>query len=155
MRPRYWIFHSLNSTIHAFKYWFAFECVAGSIIDEDRDSFSSLRLGRLAVHGKQLSHGRFSEVRRSYPLFIQLIDRIETIAYLLYRRQIFYDEAEKIYQWALQGFEEVWGPDHPSTLDTVTNLGLLYWRQGRLKKAEEMFQRSLQGYEKALGPMDW
>ena len=39
------------------------------------------------------------------------------------------DEAEKMYQRALQGYEKAWGPDHTSTLDTVNNLGLLYANQ--------------------------
>jgi hypothetical protein len=44
---------------------------------------------------------------------------------LLYADQGKLDEAEKMYQRALQGKEKAWGPDHTSTLDTVNNLGLL------------------------------
>ena len=36
------------------------------------------------------------------------------------------DEAEKMYQRALQGYEKACGPDHTSTLTTVVNLGSLY-----------------------------
>ncbi|KAH0535978.1 hypothetical protein FGG08_007115, partial [Glutinoglossum americanum] len=61
------------------------------------------------------------------------------------------DEAEEMYQRALQGKEKAWGPDHTSTLDTVNNLGNLYADQGKLDEVEEMYQRALQGYEKALG----
>jgi tetratricopeptide (TPR) repeat protein len=61
------------------------------------------------------------------------------------------DEAEKMYQRALQGYEKAWGPGHTSTLDTVNNLGALYADQGKLDEAEKMYQRALQGYEKALG----
>ena len=64
------------------------------------------------------------------------------------------DEAEKMYQRALQGYEKAWGPDHTSTLDTVNNLGLLYKSQCKLDEAEKMYQRALQGYEKALGLED-
>jgi tetratricopeptide repeat protein len=48
------------------------------------------------------------------------------------------DEAEKMYQRALQGYEKAWGPDHIhiSTLDTVNNLGVLYTDQGKLDEAE-------------------
>ncbi|KAN0085501.1 HET domain containing protein [Elaphomyces granulatus] len=62
------------------------------------------------------------------------------------------DEAEKMYQRALQGYEKAWGPDHISTLNTINNLGLLYMEQGKLDEAEKMYQPALQGYEKALGP---
>ncbi|KAF2022898.1 tetratricopeptide repeat domain-containing protein [Setomelanomma holmii] len=61
------------------------------------------------------------------------------------------DEAEKMYQRALQGKEKAWGLEHTSTLDTVNNLGLLYAKLGRLDEAEKMYQRALQGYEKRLG----
>ncbi|KAF8223006.1 hypothetical protein L208DRAFT_1033657, partial [Tricholoma matsutake] len=44
------------------------------------------------------------------------------------------------------------GPDHPSTLDTINNLGLLYANQGHVKHAERMHNCALSGNEKALGP---
>jgi tetratricopeptide (TPR) repeat protein len=71
---------------------------------------------------------------------------------LVYAGQGKLDEAEKMYQRALQGYEKVGGPDHTSTLETVNNLGLLYAARGKLDEAEKMFQRALQGSEKALGP---
>ena len=45
---------------------------------------------------------------------------------VLYTDQGKLDEAEKMYQRALQGNEKAWGPDHTSTLNTVNNLGNLY-----------------------------
>src|SRR6267378_13072 len=71
---------------------------------------------------------------------------------LLYWKQDKLDEAERMYQRALQGYERAWGPDHTSTLDTVNNVGLLYSDQGKLDEAEKMYQRALQGKEKACGP---
>jgi tetratricopeptide (TPR) repeat protein len=62
------------------------------------------------------------------------------------------DEAEQMYQRALQGYEKTLGPDHTSTLQTVSNLGILYKYQGKLDDAETTFQRALQGREKTLGP---
>jgi tetratricopeptide (TPR) repeat protein len=69
----------------------------------------------------------------------------------LYRDQGNLDEAEKMYQRALQGREKVLGADHTSTLNTVNNLGLLYADQGKLNEAEKMYQRALQCYENVLG----
>ncbi|KAN0072316.1 hypothetical protein V8E54_009245 [Elaphomyces granulatus] len=69
----------------------------------------------------------------------------------LYMDQDKLDEAEKMYQCALQGEEKALGPDHTSTLETVNNLGNLYVSQGKLDEAEKMYQRALQGKEKALG----
>ena len=71
----------------------------------------------------------------------------------LYADQGKLGEAEKMYMRALQGYEdeEVLGPKHTSTLDTVGNLGLLYADQGKLGEAEKMYMWALQGYEEALG----
>src|SRR5467141_734943 len=71
---------------------------------------------------------------------------------VLYADQGKLDEAEKMYQRALQAKEKALGPDHTSILLTVNNLGLLYADQGKLDEAEKMYQRALQGKEKALGP---
>ncbi|KAN0067835.1 TPR-like protein [Elaphomyces granulatus] len=71
---------------------------------------------------------------------------------LLYAAQGKLDEAEKMYQRALQGYEKAWGLGHTSTLDTINNLGNLYADQGKLGEAEKMYQRALQGKEKAWGP---
>lgn len=60
-------------------------------------------------------------------------------------------EAEAMFERAFKGFEEIWGPEHPSTLDTVDNLGLIYTGQGRLQEAESMHQRALEGNEKVRG----
>ena len=69
----------------------------------------------------------------------------------LYQDQGKLDEAEKMYQRALQGCEKALGTEHTSTLNTVNNLGDLYQNQGKLDEAEKMYQRALRGYKKALG----
>jgi tetratricopeptide (TPR) repeat protein len=68
----------------------------------------------------------------------------------LYRGNL--GKAEKMYQRALEGYEKAWGPDHTSTLNTVSNLSALYNNQGKLADADHMYLRALEGYEKALGP---
>jgi len=57
-----------------------------------------------------------------------------------------------MYQRTLDGYEKAWGPEHISTLITVSNLGNIYKNQGKLDEAEKMYQRALDGYEKAWGP---
>jgi tetratricopeptide (TPR) repeat protein len=57
------------------------------------------------------------------------------------------NEAEKLYQRALQGYEKAPGAEHTSTLDTVNNLGSLYTNQGKMDEAEKMYQRALQGFD--------
>jgi tetratricopeptide (TPR) repeat protein len=70
----------------------------------------------------------------------------------LYKDQGKLGEAEKMYERALRGREEVLGPTHTLTLNTVNNLGNLYKDQGKLGEAEKMYERALRGYEEALGP---
>ncbi|CAI7656209.1 unnamed protein product [Penicillium glandicola] len=60
-------------------------------------------------------------------------------------------EAEAMYERALEGYEKAWGREHTSTLATANNLGILYADQGRLQEAEAMYERALEGYEKAWG----
>jgi Tfp pilus assembly protein PilF len=56
-----------------------------------------------------------------------------------------------VYERALQGYEEAFEPNHPSTLDTVNNLGALYASQDKLDEAEETYERALQGYKNRFG----
>ncbi|KGO43873.1 Tetratricopeptide TPR2 [Penicillium expansum] len=70
---------------------------------------------------------------------------------LLYADQGRLQEAEAMYERALEGKEKAWGRDPTSTLNTVNNLGNLYTNQGRLQEAEAMYERALEGKEKAWG----
>jgi hypothetical protein len=52
-----------------------------------------------------------------------------------------------MYERALKGYEAALGPEHPTTLSIVNNLGILYQNQGKLGEAEQMYKRALKGYE--------
>ena len=52
----------------------------------------------------------------------------------------------------IAGFEEAYGPAHPSTLATVYNLAILLREQGKYDEAEPLYRRALAGKEEALGP---
>lgn len=70
----------------------------------------------------------------------------------LYRDLGKLDEAERLYQRALAGYEKALLSDNIPALAAVRNFGLLYRVQGRLKEAKTMFQLALSGIEKLLGP---
>ncbi|KAF2466855.1 uncharacterized protein BDR25DRAFT_71181 [Lindgomyces ingoldianus] len=70
----------------------------------------------------------------------------------LYMDQGKLNEAEKMYEQALRGYQRALGPKHRSTLHAVNNLGLLFANQGKLDVAKKMYEQALQGYEEALGP---
>ena len=59
--------------------------------------------------------------------------------------------AEESYQRALEGKENLLGPDDTSTLETVNNLGLVYTNLGKQQDAEQMCLRALHGRERVLG----
>ncbi|KAI1392648.1 uncharacterized protein F4822DRAFT_425851 [Hypoxylon trugodes] len=70
----------------------------------------------------------------------------------LFRSQGKLTESEEMYRYALNGKEQILGPDSRSTLDTVNNLGVLYQNKGQLESAEKMYRRALKGREQELGP---
>jgi tetratricopeptide (TPR) repeat protein len=141
-----WTIHMLNKEWDAGMAGVAMECVASYIPDKNaRDSWVTQQ--RLARHAARcwsfVALGMVGEDGRQWVLH-SLGDLYSDLRRL--------NEAEKMYQRALQGYEKTLGPDNTLTLDTVNNLGLLYADLGRLKEAEKMYQRALQGCEKALGP---
>ncbi|RKK74030.1 hypothetical protein BFJ71_g17327 [Fusarium oxysporum] len=62
-----------------------------------------------------------------------------------------YTTAEVMNRQALKGFEKILGPEHTSTLDNITDLGLALEGQGKHEEAEVIFWRVLKGYENILG----
>ena len=68
-----------------------------------------------------------------------------------YRDHCRLEDAERMYERALVGYEKALGAEHSSTLDTINRLGVLYVDQGRLADAEGLYERALTGRETALG----
>ena len=141
-----WTIHVVNREWDAGLASLALECVAGHVPDES-DQYFWVTQRRLLQHAgrcwEYVMDGRLDDSGKDL-IFHNLGNMFSVHGRL--------DEAEKMYQRALQGYEKAWGPEHTSTLDTVNNLGLLYADLGRLDEAEKMYQRALQGYEKAWGP---
>ncbi|KAI4267246.1 MAG: hypothetical protein L6R35_006870, partial [Caloplaca aegaea] len=67
---------------------------------------------------------------------------------VLYDDQGKHPEAEKMYQWALDGEDKALSPNDPSLIITINNLGNLYSSQGKYTEAEKMYQWALDGLEK-------
>jgi tetratricopeptide (TPR) repeat protein len=59
--------------------------------------------------------------------------------------------ALKLYEQALEGYEKEFGPESTEALDTVNNLGILYENLHQYEKAEKMYRQALQGKEKVYG----
>ncbi|GLI74435.1 hypothetical protein PoHVEF18_002676 [Penicillium ochrochloron] len=60
--------------------------------------------------------------------------------------------AEPMWERAVRGFEDIKGPDHPSTLSQLYNLGRIFQMLSRLAEAEATLERAFEGMMQALGP---
>ncbi len=61
-------------------------------------------------------------------------------------------QAESLHRSALAVHEKQLGPEHPTTLATLTNLGNVMLLQGKFGDAEQVFRRVLSAREKGLPP---
>ncbi|KAI0471243.1 kinesin light chain [Xylaria cf. heliscus] len=118
-------------------------CIAARVPSQNEDQFWLLQ-NRLLSHAAKCAVIRLDSDDGIEWAFDKLGN--------LYSNQGKLDEAEAMYERALQGFEKAWGPKHVFTLDTVNNLGNFYSNQGKLGKAEAMYEQALQGYKEAWGP---
>ena len=123
----------------------ALVCVASHVPDQQEPKWSLIQR-RLLAHAKRCEEG-ISEVICNSPDLLWVHKNFGN----LYQNQGRMKEAEEMYLRALRGYEEAWGAEHTSTLDTVNNLGVLYQNQSRMKEAEEMYLRALRGYKEAWG----
>ncbi|KAF3810747.1 hypothetical protein GCG54_00006655 [Colletotrichum gloeosporioides] len=70
----------------------------------------------------------------------------------LYSDQDRLDDANTMYERALQGLEKAVGLHHKDTLAIINSLGLLYSKRGQQEVAQAMLERAVQGIEKLKGP---
>jgi tetratricopeptide (TPR) repeat protein len=142
-----WVLNFLNRGLDIDLYRLAVRCVARNVMAESEAEFWAVNR-RLLPHANRIEFNRLKALM--YQSEVDAQD-LHSIAYL-YTKQGKMVEAEKMYLQALEGYEKAWGPEHPSTLKTVNNLGILYRNQGKMVEAEKMSLRALEGYEKAWGP---
>jgi tetratricopeptide (TPR) repeat protein len=69
----------------------------------------------------------------------------------IYRHQGKYNEAETVYGQALEIMRRVIGPDHPTTLITLSDIAALYQRQGKYTLAETYARQELAGFRRYCG----
>src|SRR6266516_4683472 len=67
------------------------------------------------------------------------------------KEQAFCTEAEPLYQRALAIREQVLGPEHLDTAQSLYNLARLYYDEGRYAEGERLYRRALKIREKELG----
>ena len=81
---------------------------------------------------------------------LDMVSNVGSICYL----QCKFDEAEEMLLEALNGYEELFGPKHQSTLQALSHLGRLYTDKDLHDKGEEMLNRAMEGLKERPGPKD-
>lgn len=146
-----WTLQTLNRELDPQLYWYAFDCVNASIDSGDGNTLGHVTHGGVSQHGVWLTYPRFALCDEAENGLSQRFDEAVWMASIL-QDHMQLSAAKRMYRRALAGQERALGPDHPSTLDTVNNLGSLYWVQGKLEPAEQMYQRVLAAQEQSFGP---
>ena len=97
-----WTLATLNQVIDVQQYWYAFDCVAASIDEDDWDLFGHILYTRLAAHATRPVHHRFYRNGLTYHIDDTRLDHASCIAQLL-RQQIRLAAAEQMYLRELAG----------------------------------------------------
>ena len=63
-----------------------------------------------------------------------------------------YEQARPLYERALAISEQVLGPNHPNTAQSLNSLAALYYSQGDYEQAKPLYERALAIREQVLGP---
>ncbi|THZ04843.1 purine and uridine phosphorylase [Aureobasidium pullulans] len=124
-------------------------CIVGQAMPPlEMDDFWIL-LRRLLPYAQTIM--RFVEDEKNAILSIDEYDAFAQLA-CIFTCQVKLEEAERLYDRALAGKEILLGPDHTSTLDTISALSIAYLTGWGLTSAEGMLMRALVGQERAFGP---
>ncbi|BCL80048.1 tetratricopeptide repeat protein [Ktedonobacteria bacterium brp13] len=87
-----------------------------------------------------------------YRMVIPEVAQILALAAGWLNAYFYYAEAQPLFERALQICEQVSGPQHPATANSLNNLALLYRDQGNYAKAQPLYERALQVREQVSGP---
>ena len=97
---------------------------------------------RFALRGLAINEGILARFPKDADAKREMASMLNNLGILLSRRKKF-AEAATANRRSLQLAEELHGPDHPTTMVTLTNLGKLYSQLGHYQEAESLFLRAL------------
>lgn len=97
--------------------------------------------------------GRVGELWQTwhYPQIWEVMPALHGLA-ILFGDQGRLDKGEKMLLLALEGYEKVFGPEHPMTVIMMKNVAVLYADLGKLEEAEKMERALLVLKQKLRGP---
>ena len=81
---------------------------------------------------------------------LDIADLLQSLAYL-YTTQGKYEQAESLYERALNILELSFGKEHPSVAQNRNNLAWIFFKQAKYKEAEKLYKKSLRIREKTFG----
>ncbi|KAE8322332.1 hypothetical protein BDV39DRAFT_218643 [Aspergillus sergii] len=147
-----WVSASLGKAIGPQGYWYAFDCVSGSIDPKDKESLAYPAHSRYVPHAKHLSQSRFLKsdiIETITPERLRAVRGISSL--LLYQAQ--YDSAVRLLKSFLQS-QAAHDPDDDVTLSIMNDLGYIYSAQTRYSEARELLGTALTRKEKILEAND-
>ncbi|KAE8309804.1 hypothetical protein BDV41DRAFT_580211 [Aspergillus transmontanensis] len=147
-----WVSASLRKAIGPQGYWYAFDCVSGSIEVRDKESLAYPVYSCYVPHAKHLSQNRFLKSDITEMITPEQLHAVRGIASLL-RYQTQYESAERLLKSFLQS-QAADDRDDEVTLLTMHDLGYLYLEQMKYSEAKELLGRALTGMERILGEND-
>jgi hypothetical protein len=119
-----WTLNDLNREVEVAFYRLALDCLSCHVPTSDWDNLSSEAYTRFTPHATRLAHGHFMTILNQQRLSRKEFAKVEPIAQLLHKKGQF-TATGSIQRLLLTSKEQALGPDHPSTLDTVNDLGIL------------------------------
>jgi tetratricopeptide (TPR) repeat protein len=146
-----WTLVVLNKDFDIQQYWYALACTDALINHEYPFSLEHLQYVPLSLHAKRLVHDRFIGNLSTDTLEESHNRKLLRVSKLL-QGQCLSHASMTLYKLVLQGYENVYGPDHESTHVVIRHLGILYVDQGKLDEAEATYQRVLQAKDEAHSP---
>jgi tetratricopeptide (TPR) repeat protein len=105
--------------------------------------------GQLPEAEKLISEALHSmRIRRS--LAHQIFTFINPLA-VVYTKQGKYEDANNLFTEALEGRRQIFGENHPETLETINDFGVLRREQKNYPEAEKLLRQALDGRQLKLG----
>ncbi|RAQ59958.1 kinesin light chain [Aspergillus flavus] len=147
-----WVSANLRKAIGPQGYWYAFDCVSGSIKLSDEESLAYPHYSRYVPHANHLGQSRFLEsdiIQMITPERLGAVRGITSL--LLYQTQ--YESAERLLKSFLQS-QAAHDPDDEVTPLIMYDLGYLCLEQMKYSEAKELLGRVLSKMEKIPGVND-
>ncbi|KAL4893345.1 hypothetical protein BDV59DRAFT_207825 [Aspergillus ambiguus] len=143
-----WISDQLCRVIDSEMYWYAVDCVSGSVRNNTSESLVYSNFARYVPHAKRLTQRRFlrdDTILGSAPE--RLVAASDVSCLLISQMQ--YDSARNLLEPLLSASQTGRGRDDAGILKIMNDLGHVYLRQRKPSEAKSFFERTLAGIVKA------